>query len=151
MAKKLQDILKAAKGEQKEKRKPGKSRAEQIIDLVKKAKVNRIAYIDEVYITDDGQNYKKLDEGRKWISGRFERNIGIDQPTSGAGMKHGHVLGRKDNEIVVVNVDGSGSHGTKGRLHRADAEALRNDGFTIRSDRIVEWIVIGTVLELLID
>ena len=75
-----------------------------------------LQYIDEVYISPNGLTYEQLDESRKWISGRFERNIGTDQATSGAGQKHAHVYGRKGNEIVAVNFDGTASHGTKGKL-----------------------------------
>jgi hypothetical protein len=53
------------------------------------------------------------------------------------------VYGRKGKEIVVVNVDGTRSHGTKGRLHKKDAEALRGRGFNINKDGIVEWWVVG--------
>ena len=111
----------------------------------------KLPVLDEVLITTDGLVYERLDESRKWVSGRFERNIGIDQPTSGAGQQHAHVYGRRGKEIVVVNVDGTGSHGTKGRLHDEDAEALISRGFKIRGDRIVEWDVVGTSSELLLD
>jgi hypothetical protein len=37
-------------------------------------------------------------------------------------------------------VDGTGSHGSIFKLHQADADALRAQGFQIRNDRIVEWI-----------
>jgi hypothetical protein len=106
--------------------------------------------LDEIFITEDGVTYQQLDEGRKWVSGRFERNIGIDQPTSGAGQRHAHVYGRKGNELVVVNVDGTGSHGSKGVLHVKDAEALILQGFTPRKDRIVEWTVVGEMPQLLL-
>jgi len=44
----------------------------------------KLPVLDEVLITTDGLVYERLDESRKWVSGRFERNIGIDQPTSQA-------------------------------------------------------------------
>jgi len=100
-----------------------------------------IETIDEIIISHDGTN-AELFEGRKWISGRFERNIGIDQPNHGVGQTHAHVFGRKDNELGVVNFDGTSSHGTKMKLHQKDADALRARGFTIKSDGIVEWVVI---------
>ena len=105
--------------------------------------------LDEVYITEDGINYQYLSEGRKWVDGRFKNNIGIDLPSSGAGQKHAHVYGRKGNEVVIVNVDGTGSHGTKGKLPEKDAQALELRGFAIRKDRVVEWTDVGTV-ELLL-
>jgi hypothetical protein len=85
------------------------------------------------------------------VSGRFEKNIGINQPTSGAGQRHAHIFGRKGDEVVVVNVDGSGSHGTKGRLHDKDAEALALNGFSLKPGGIVEWTVVGKVQQLLLD
>ncbi len=111
-------------------------------DLI--AKINEASSdLDEVRIEGcfRGAALMKLDEG-KLVSGRFEKNIRIDQPTHLlGGDPHAHVLGRKGNQVVVVNLDGTGSHGTKGRLHHKDAETLRQNGFTIRDDRIVEWWV----------
>jgi hypothetical protein len=96
--------------------------------------------LKEVYITDDGESCKVLREG-KWVSGRFNRNIRMDQPTHGVGQMHAHIYGRKGDEIGVVNFDGSASHGTKCRLSDADADALRASGFNIRSGNIVEWVL----------
>jgi hypothetical protein len=118
--------------------------------FVKETKVRNLPVLDAVYISDDGIEYRYLDEGRKWVSGRFEKNIGIDQPTSGAGQRHAHVFGRKGDEIVVVNVNGTGSHGTKGKLHDKDAEALALNGFSLKPDGIVEWTVVGKVQQLLL-
>lgn len=89
----------------------------------------------------EGGELQQLDEGR-WISGRFDRNIRIDQPThlQGAGQPHAHIYGRKGNELGVVNLDGSPSHGTRCKLHDKDADELRNQGFDIPDDNIVEWI-----------
>lgn len=107
-----------------------------------------------VVLTDlrDG-TYLRLDEG-KWINGRFQNGIRLDQPThmQGAGNPHAHVYGRKGKEIVIVNLDGTGSHGTKGRLDPDDASALMAQGFNIRPDRIVEWWVVPNPdgLELLL-
>jgi hypothetical protein len=55
---------------------------------------------------------------------------------------HAHILGRKGNEIGVVNIDGSGSHGTKFQLKDGDADALRASGFVIRDDNVVEWVAV---------
>src|SRR2546423_1197172 len=87
--------------------------------------------LDQVLITEDGEGFDLLREGN-WVTGRFDRNIRIDHPTHGAGQTHAHVLGRKGMEIGVVNIDGTGSHGTRCRLPDADAEALRARGFSIR-------------------
>ncbi len=118
--------------------------------FVKETKAKNLPVLDAVYISDDGIEYRYLDEGRKWVSGRFEKNIGIDQPTSGAGQRHAHVFGRKGDEIVVVNVNGTGSHGTKGKLHDKDAEALALNGFLLKPGGIVEWTVVGKVQQLLL-
>ncbi|WP_267421437.1 hypothetical protein [Methylobacterium sp. GC_Met_2] len=86
-----------------------------------------------------GTELQRLDEG-KWVKGRFDRSIRIDLATHLLrGDVHGHVYGRNGDELVVVNIDGSASHGKKGRLHPDDAEALRKHGFRIPVDRIVEW------------
>lgn len=95
--------------------------------------------IDEIFISDNGVSTQVLRE-RKWVDGRFEKNIGIDQPTSGAGQVHAHVLGRKRDEIGIINLDGTASHGKKMILHKTDAEAIEARGFTIPPNRIVEWI-----------
>lgn len=97
--------------------------------------------LSDIYVFEADQNFVRLDEGQR-ISGRFEHNIRIDQPTYGAGQQHAHILGRKGNELGVVNLDGSASHGTKCTLHTDDANALRARGFSIRPDNIVEWTVL---------
>ncbi|WP_454720434.1 MULTISPECIES: hypothetical protein [Cupriavidus] len=98
--------------------------------------------LDEVMLTTDGVSVEVLREGRKWVSGRFERNIGIDQPTHLAvdGQQHAHIYGRKGQELGVVNLDGTGSHGSKFKLHDDDATELRRRGFNVRPDNIVEWV-----------
>lgn len=98
--------------------------------------------LDEVFVTEDGLNLTILREGKEY-KGTFDRSLRVDNPTHGAGMRHAHVYGRKGNEIVVVNVDGSASHDTKGRIPEKDAEKLRSLGFTIPPDRIVEWTVVS--------
>ena len=47
-------------------------------------------------------------------------------------MRHAHVFG----------INGSASHGTKGRVPEKDADALRGLGFTIPDNRLVEWTVV---------
>ncbi len=98
--------------------------------------------LDEIYLVDGSGKLQTLQEG-KLIDGRFQQNIRIDLAThlQGAGQSHAHVRGRKGNELVVVNFDGTASHGTSGRLHDRDADALRKRGFTIPDDNIVEWVV----------
>ncbi len=99
----------------------------------------KLPILDGVFLVG---NIVELYEGRKWIPGRFDGNIGIDQPSHGVGQQHAHVYGRRGDEIVVVNFDGTGSHGTQGKLHADDADALRARGFRIRSTNIVEWTVL---------
>ena len=89
----------------------------------------------------DEAEYQRLDEGR-WLDGRFEKNIRIDQPTHGVGQQHAHVYGRKGDEIGVINFDGSASHGSKMRLHKQDIAALTARGFVVPDDGIVEWLKI---------
>ena len=114
--------------------------------------LDNLPVLDEVILTEDDSTSSLLKEGNIIRGGRFGRNIRIDQPKHGAGQTHAHVMGRKDNQIVVVNIDGSGSHGTKGKLHPKDADALRARGFRIRSDNVVEWVVYkDQQLELLME
>jgi hypothetical protein len=105
----------------------------------------RPQYLDEVIVADSPsspRSIQTLNEERKWIDGRFDRNIGIDQPSHlhGDGQTHAHVLGRRGNELGVVNFDGTGSHGSKFKLHPKDADALRARGCKVRADNIVEWV-----------
>lgn len=105
----------------------------------------RPQFLDAVLLADSPsspRSIQTLNEERKWVSGRFDRNIGIDQPTHlhGDGQTHAHVLGRHRDELGVVNFDGSGSHGTKFKLHPKDADSLRARGFHIRANNIVEWV-----------
>ncbi len=97
--------------------------------------------LNAVIVTSDGVTLEQIAEG-KTISGRFDHNIRLDQPTHlhGDGKQHAHVFGRRGDELGVVNFDGSPSHGSKFRLHQADAAALRARGFSVRSDNIVEWL-----------
>ena len=80
--------------------------------------------LQEVLISSDQSTFERLDEG-KWVRGRFDDNIRIDQPTHGVGQPHAHVYGRNREKIGVVNLDGSSSHGTKCRLNDAD-DAVEN-------------------------
>lgn len=108
-------------------------------------------YLDEVFVTPDGTGFKLLQEG-KWISGRFDANIRIDKPTHlhGQGQSHAHVLGRRKDELGVVNFDGTASHGAQFKLHDRDADSLRPIGFTIRPDNLVEWMFLGPAPKLLL-
>ncbi len=105
--------------------------------------------LDEIFVTKDGINVVILREGKQY-KGSFARSLRVDNPTHGAGMRHAHVYGRKGDEIVVVNVDGSASHGTKGRIPEKDADKLRSLGFMIPPDRIVEWTVLKDAPALLL-
>lgn len=104
---------------------------------------SNLPVLDAVFVTSDGSGGETLHEG-KWIAARFNCNIRIDQPTHGVGQTHAHVLGRKGEEIGVVNIDGTGSHGTKCRLSQQDADALRAKGFEIKPGNIVEWLSLET-------
>jgi hypothetical protein len=54
--------------------------------------------IDRVIVASEDGTIE-LREARKWISGRFERNIGIDQATHGVGQSHAHVYGAKTKSL----------------------------------------------------
>lgn len=89
----------------------------------------------------DEEQFECLEEG-KWVDGRFEKNIRLDQPSHGVGQQHAHVYGRKGGQLIVINLDGTSSHGTKGRLSKKDANALSDRGFDVPPDRIVEWMLV---------
>jgi len=110
---------------------------------------HRLPVLDQIIVSTDGETVEVLRE-RTWITGRFERNIGIDNVTYVLGQKHAHVLGRKGDQLVVVNLDGTGSDDTKGRLHDEDAAALRAKGFEIHPGHLVTWHVLPDAPELLV-
>ena len=110
---------------------------------------DKLPVLDQIIVSTDGLTAEVLRE-RTWITGRFERNIGIDNATDAIGQKQAHVLGRKgDQVVVIVNLDGTGSHGTQGRLQDKDAAALRAKGFDIHPGNLVEWYVLPDAPELL--
>jgi hypothetical protein len=122
----------------------GMSRTKTLVDTIVRIVMADRNKIGDIVLSSDGANVEALHEG-KWIRGRFDNNIRVDQPTHllGTGQPGAHVYGRKDKKLVlVVNMDGTGSHGTKGRLHQKDADALRAKGFKIADDNIVEWVVV---------
>jgi hypothetical protein len=98
-------------------------------------------YIDRIYVKRGVGSVEYLSEGKTY-SGRFPRNIRQDEPTHGVGFTHAHVHDRKGREIGVVRIDGTGSHGSKFRLHPKDREVLVGRGFDISQDGFVEWRLI---------
>lgn len=112
--------------------------------------LDAVPELDEVYVTEDGVNVVILREGKTY-KGSFDKSLRVDNATHGAGKRHAHVYGRKGKEIVVVNVDGSASHCTRGRVPEKDAEKLRSLGFMIPPDRIVEWTVLQNAPTLLLE
>lgn len=104
----------------------------------------------------DGVTFARLDEG-KWVDGRYARNIRIDRDThfdtADDDAMHAHVYGRKDRDdaLVIVRRNGSSSHGRKGELHAADADALRARGFVIGDDNLVEWVEIPHARRLVLS
>lgn len=47
---------------------------------------NELTHITDIVISSDGFS-GELHEGKNWISGRFDRNIRIDQASHGVGQK----------------------------------------------------------------
>jgi hypothetical protein len=108
----------------------------------------KLPVLDQIIVSTDGETAELLRE-RTWITGRFERNIGIDNATDAIGQKQAHVLGRKGDQLVFVNLDATGNQGTKGRLQDKDAAALRAKGFDIHPGNLVEWHVLPDAPELM--
>lgn len=107
--------------------------------------------IDQLYAPERGRSgtFELVKEGKR-IDGRFKGNIRIDQPTYGAGQPHAHVYGRKGEEIGVLKMDGTRSHGSRRMgLHQNDAKALRARGFAVPADGIVEWVKVDARFILL--
>ncbi len=120
-----------------------------MISFKKFLEEDSLPVLDFVLLSEGDKKYQ-LYEDRKWISGRFKRNIGVDKASHGVGQEHAHVYGRKGNQLVVVNLDGSSSHGERGRMHKKDANALRALGYQIPKSNIVEWVNIGGWSELIL-
>jgi hypothetical protein len=101
----------------------------------------RSRFLDEVAVFDAlADEAHRIDEG-KWIRTKTSNTMRIDHATHGAGQTHAHIYGRKNNQLGIVNIDGTGSHGTQMRLTKDDAETLRQQGFIIPASRMVEWVV----------
>lgn len=97
--------------------------------------------LDKEVILHHSQDTAQILREGKWIGGRFDRNIRLDQPTYGAGQPHAHVYARHKGKLVaIVNYDGTSSHGKRGRLHPEDADALRAVGYAIQKSNVVEWV-----------
>lgn len=122
-------------------------------------KFNEFLQDDMPYIRIIGANIDgqllQLNEGT-WINGRYERNIRIDRDThfsdADENGRHAHVYGRtdRDNALVAVRQTGTSSHGLKGKLHKADADALRQRGFGIPKDNIVEYLDLPRASEIIL-
>lgn len=112
---------------------------------------NRAPMLSAVIVSDDLSAFRMLEEG-KWYNGRFEKSLRVDNATHGVGQRHAHLFGRKGEEIGIINVDGTGSHGwTNVRVPDDDAEKLRQLGFTIAPDNIVEWQILSDAPQLLLS
>jgi hypothetical protein len=110
---------------------------------------HKLPALDQIIVSTDGETVEVLRE-RTWVTGRFERNIGIDNAADCMGQRPAQVLGRKDDQIVVVNLTGTGGDGTQGRLYDKDAAALRAKGFEIHPGNLIVWHVLPDAPELLI-
>ena len=109
-------------------------------ELREKSNEQDILILDEIYVCDgEEKEWGSLCEGQ-WISGRFDKNIRLDRATHGAGQDHAHIYGRKGNQLGVVNIDGTGSHGTKMKISKKDADAICTRNYKIPTNRIIEWV-----------
>lgn len=144
----LERVARMAEGREE----PKESRAERLTDeIMSFREFTEIPLITNLEFPTSSGGIERLDEGQ-WFSGRFPRNIRQDHATHllGNGKTHAHVQGRKGDDYVIVNVDGTSSHGMKGKLHKKDADTLRSMGYAIPSSNIVEWLEINSETELLL-
>ena len=76
----------------------------------------------------------------------FEREVRIDRNTHmRTGEKHAHIYDRKGNQLYALTQDGKPSHNSKPfKLSNGHARSLRDQGFTIPKDNIVEAVLVGT-------
>jgi hypothetical protein len=73
-------------------------------------------------------------------------------PFEETGMAGTHVFGCKNDELGVVNLDGTASHGSKVRPHDDDVAELRRRGYRIPAISIVEWVTLASPkVQLLIE
>lgn len=96
---------------------------------------------DGVIVTRDGTHFETLDESRRYTV--KDGSYRIDKVLhGGGGQTHAHVFCRRNNQLGVINFDGSASHSSKFRLPKAVAAELEKKGFAIRTDRMVEWLAL---------
>ncbi len=111
-----------------------------IVKILEILEQRRIDELDELWVVEVKAGVTHSIVEGKWVQTGKTLSIRIDNPTYGAGQVHAHIIGKKNDELGVVNLDGTGSHGTRMTLSRKAATTLTQHGFQIRPDRIVEWI-----------
>lgn len=113
---------------------------------------NRLPLLTAFVVAPPDQIAMLLVEG-KWVKGRFDNSIRIDQPThmQGNGKTHAHLFARNGDQYGVVNLDGTASHGMKCRIHRDDAAALVKRNFKLPPGNIVEWVAAKSGPQFLIE
>jgi hypothetical protein len=106
--------------------------------------------ITDIAVSGDGAMLCQLREG-KWVRGRFVHNG--EQPTrvTDDEQRQAHVYGRKGDLPVAVEVGGAASHGERGRLQPVDADALRDLGFKVPADGVVQWTAVPGPLRIQLD
>jgi hypothetical protein len=100
---------------------------------------------DVVVISQSGNSVYLEESTGKWLNVNFEREIRVDRNTHmRTGEKHAHIHDRQGNEMYALTHDSKPSHGSQPfKLDRKQADALRNQGFTIKPNRVVEAVLIG--------
>ena len=103
-------------------------------------RLERTRTVDGIVVFHPSQAEHDLLVEGKWLKVRYDREIRIDRNTHlHSGAMHAHIFDRKGNEVYALTQQGQPSHGGKRYKLRSDqATALRNRGFSIRSDGIVE-------------
>ncbi len=107
--------------------------------------------LSSVTIQAPDGNVLVLEEG-KWVKGgAHENSIRIDRNTHmRSGEQHSHIYGRgKNNLLGIVKMDGTRSHKCQPfRMPDRDADKLRQLGWPIPNNNIVEWEEIKDQSEL---
>jgi hypothetical protein len=101
----------------------------------------KIPELTEITVSPDGERLAQLHEGH-WMRGWFDRVDEVGEATDAGPPTQAEVYGRNGELQVAVNLEAALGQGSKGKLRHSDADALRDLGFKIPADGIVEWVAL---------